>query len=66
MILRDMKKIAVGKKYRNLHTGRICEVVNIIFSTVAHLDDGEPRNRHPHYTHYKTFRKHWVEIDEDE
>ena len=54
--------IEVGKKYRNLHTGIICEVQHKIFFNVAYLEDGEPRNTYPRYCHYKRFQKNWVEV----
>lgn len=57
-----MKKIEVGKKYKNLHTGQVCEAKAIVFYNIGYLDDNEPQNIHPHYCHYKTFQKHWAEM----
>jgi len=60
----DMDKVEVGKKYRNVHTNIECRVASKIFFNIKHYSDNAPG--HPTYTHYKTFRKHWVEVSGEE
>ena len=51
----------VRKKYRNVHTGKVCRVSNKIFYTITYYNEGKPNN--PKYIHYKTFRKNWDVVE---
>ena len=50
-------KIEVGKRYRNLHTKSIDEVIWKIFFNVGYRDI---KSGYESYIHYKTFQKHWI------
>jgi len=66
MRCRRKDMIEIDKRYRNLHTGIVCVVVSKAFFNIAYLEDGDPSNAYPHYCHYKTFQKKWVEVTDDE
>jgi hypothetical protein len=51
-------KIKVGGKYRNMHTMELCTVVSKCFSMVEYKEDSGHRSS----IHYKTFKKHWLEM----
>lgn len=52
--------IEVGRRYRNLHTGKACVVVDKMFYNIAYFYDGDPKGIYPHYCHYRTFKNNWV------
>ena len=55
-------KIIEGKKYKNIHNGKISKVVDKIFFNIQYVEEGR-ENFAPSYTHYKTFIKNWVPIE---
>jgi len=57
-----MDKVEVGKYYKNLPTGRICRVTAKIFFNIKYDDVEDVYKTNPHYCHYKTFRKNWIEV----
>jgi|GEM_PF-3165699 len=59
-----MPPIEIGKKYRNVHTGEVCTVIQKIFYNIGYRKDNTPNNTHPHYCHYKRFRKNWIEVQD--
>ena len=56
-------KIEIGKKYRNIHTDRVVTVVQKVFFNIGYLEEDESSDKYPHYDHYKSFQRHWVEVD---
>lgn len=61
-----MEKVEIGKHYKNIHTDIICKVTAKIFFNIQYDDLDDRYHTNPHYTHYKKFRKHWIECPEDE
>ena len=57
-----MDKVEVGKYYKNVPTGRICKVISKIFFNVQYNELDDVYHTNPSYCHYKTFRKHWIEV----
>ena len=53
--------IVVGKRYRNMHSGRVCIVMDKIFFNIKYKydNDGGLLAGRPLYTHYKKFQKNW-------
>lgn len=51
-------KIKVGSQYKNIHTMQVCTVISKSFFSVEYKDD----NGHLSNIHYKTFKKHWLEL----
>jgi len=54
--------IEIGKRYKNIHTGRICKVLNKIFFNIQYIEEGDARVQ---YHHYKRFRKNWIEVPDE-
>jgi len=57
-----MDRVETGKYYKNLPSGRICRVTGKYFYTVKYDDVDDVFNLNPHYCHYKTFKKNWIEV----
>gem|GEM_PF-6015808 len=57
----NRKRIEVGKRYTNRHTGESCVVTGKIFFNIQYYDDDDPHRTHAKYCHYKRFQKNWRE-----
>lgn len=58
-----LTNIEIDKKYKNIHTNINCIVVSKIFFNIKYYEFKiDPINVYPIYVHYKTFKKHWIEI----
>lgn len=56
-----------GKQYRNRHTGGVCVVrwCTLAWVYAERLDrSGCPRSGF--HVHYRTFKKHWEQVEEEE
>ena len=52
--------VVIGKKYRNIHTNRVCIIRAKIFFNIKYYEfKRDPCELYPLYTHYKQFRKNW-------
>jgi hypothetical protein len=54
--------IEVGKRYRNKHTGIVCEVSQKIFFNIQYFEVDDSEQTYPLYCHYKRFQKHWEAV----
>ena len=55
-------KIKIGRKYRELFTNAIVEVIWKTFFDVGYRDIKTNRKW---FVHHKTFRKYWITINEE-
>ena len=61
----DIGEIKIGKKYRNVGSDEICEVVDsprTLPSEVAYKEDWRPENCYPCFTSKSVFAKYWEEV----